>query len=100
MPPGFRNAFAPINFAGATVNEVDECVDVTDSMAGALGTACAADAPKTFTYTKTVENTASFVSKDSGATASASASVAVSVKALTVALEAYNKQVHPGRRPR
>ena len=63
---------------------------MTDSTAGALGTVCAADAPKTFTYSKTigpysecgsktVENTASFVGKDTGATASASASVAVTV---------------------
>jgi hypothetical protein len=89
-PSGFRNAFAPFDFAAATVNEVDECVSVTDSMAGALGTVCAADAPKTFTYTKaigpfmecgsrTVGNTASYRAADSGASGSASASVTVTV---------------------
>jgi hypothetical protein len=87
---GIRNATAPIDFATATVNEVDECVDVTDSMAGALGTVCAADAPKTFTYSttigpfsecgsKTVNNTASYKTNDTGATGSASDSVAVTV---------------------
>jgi hypothetical protein len=90
VPPGFRNAFAPIDFAAATVNHVDECVDVTDSMAGALGTVCAPDAPKTFTYSttvgpfdtcgsKTVDNVASYTTNDSGATGSASASIAVTV---------------------
>jgi hypothetical protein len=87
---GVRNAFAPFSFATATVNEVDECVAVTDSMAGALGTVCAADVPKTFTYTrtvgpysecgsKTVNNTAMYKGSDSGASGTASASVAVTV---------------------
>lgn len=87
---GFRNARAAIDFGSATVNEVDECVEVTDSMAGALGTVCAADAPKTFTYSKTigpfgecgaetVDNVAAFEGKDSGAAGSASAAVAVTV---------------------
>jgi hypothetical protein len=89
-PAGFRNAFAPFDFATATVNEVDECVAVTDSMAGALGSVCAGDAPKTFTYSKTigpfsdcgsktVDNTAAYVTNDSGATGSAGASVQVTV---------------------
>ena len=87
---GVRNAFAPFDFDTATVNEVDECVDVTDSMAGALGTVCAADAPKTFTYSttigpfsecgsKTVNNTATFKAKDSGTMGSATDSIAVTV---------------------
>lgn len=88
----FRNVHTPFDFSAATVDEVDECVQVTDSMAGALGTVCAADAPKTFTYTKTVGpyptsqcgsqtlvNTASFVAPDWGATAAATANVAVAV---------------------
>ena len=87
---GVRNAFAPFSFASATVTEIDECVEVTDSMAGALGTVCVADAPKTFTYTKTigpfmecgsktVNNVASYKGVDSGASGSASASVSVTV---------------------
>jgi hypothetical protein len=89
---GVRNVFAPFSFDTATVNEVDECVNVTDSMAGALGMVCAADAPKTFTYSTTigpfgtdecgdhtVDNTASFLTNDTGASGSASASVDVSV---------------------
>ena len=89
---GVRNAFAPFTFASATVNEVDECVNVTDSMAGALGMVCAADSPKTFTYSTTigpfteeqcgehtVNNTARFLTNDTGASGSASASVNVTV---------------------
>ena len=89
---GVRNAFVPFGFASATVNQVDECVNVTDSIAGALGTVCAADAPKTFTYSTTigpyteeecgdhvVDNTASFLTNDTGATGSSSASVNVKV---------------------
>ena len=89
---GVRNAFAPFTFASATVNEVDECVNVTDSMAGALGMVCAADSPKTFTYSTTigpfsaaqcgehtVNNTARFLTNDTGASGSASASVDVTV---------------------
>jgi hypothetical protein len=87
-----RNARADIDFSTATVNEVDECVNVTDSMAGALGTVCAADAPKTFTYSTTigpygadkcgehtVNNTASFLTNDTGASGSSSAGVKVTV---------------------
>jgi hypothetical protein len=89
---GFRNAFADFSFASATMSEVDECVNVTDSMAGALGTVCVADSPKTFTYSKTigpyteeqcgdhtVDNTASFLTNDTGTTGSADASVDVTV---------------------
>jgi hypothetical protein len=31
---------------------VDECVNITDNLAGALGTVCVADVPKTFTYSQ------------------------------------------------
>jgi hypothetical protein len=61
-------------------------------MAGALGTVCAADSPKTFTYSTTigpfseeecgdhvVDNTASFLTNDTGASGSSSASVNVTV---------------------
>lgn len=34
--------------------EYDKCVDVTDSYAGNLGTVCVGDAPKTFSYTRTI----------------------------------------------
>jgi hypothetical protein len=88
----FRNVHTPFDFSNATVDEVDECVQVTDTMAGSLGTVCAADAPKTFTYTRTIgpfptsqcgqrtiANTASYVAGDTGATAGADASVAVTI---------------------
>jgi hypothetical protein len=87
---GSRTVLVPFSFDDATVNHVDECVDVTDSMAGNLGTVCAADAPKTFTYSttigpfndcgsKTVTNTASYKTNDSGSMGSASDSIAVTV---------------------
>jgi hypothetical protein len=48
---------ASIDFAGADMTEIDECVDVTDNNGTAdtsddvdLGTVCAADAPETFEF--------------------------------------------------
>ncbi len=86
----FRNVHTAFDFSTATINEVDECVDVTDSLAGALGTVCAADGAHTFTYQgtigpyrecgpRTVDNTATFVTKDTGATDSSSETVNVDV---------------------
>jgi hypothetical protein len=87
---GARVAQKPYSFAGVAPEEVDECVAVTDSMAGSLGTVCAGDAPKTFTYSRTigpyaecgefqVDNTARFTTNDTGATGSDGASVDVTV---------------------
>ncbi|MGH3023290.1 MAG: hypothetical protein ACRDNI_06500 [Gaiellaceae bacterium] len=88
---GARFVRTPFDFTNATVTEVDECVAVTDTTGGNLGTVCVGDAPKTFTYTerlgpymkcgsKTVDNTATFRTNDTGTTGSASAAVAVEVK--------------------
>lgn len=41
---------ADVDFALAKMAEIDECVDVTDTNTGPLGTVCAADAPKAFYY--------------------------------------------------
>jgi hypothetical protein len=75
-----------------TVNNIDECVDVTDPNApnsGVLGTACSNDVnnPISFTYSKTVnvvanvctkyDNTATFTTNDNGTTGTASKSVTV-----------------------
>jgi hypothetical protein len=89
---GGRAKEAPFSFSTATVTEIDECVNVSDSMAGALGTLCAAAAPKTYTYSTTVgpftedqcgehviNNTASFLTNDTGKSDSSSASVKVNV---------------------
>ena len=68
---------------GDPSNETDECIDVTDTNVGVLGTVCAADAPATFEYTlffgqhpdadvqlecgdNTHRNVASFVTNDTG----------------------------------
>ena len=73
---------ANVDFTNATVTETDECIDVTDTHAGFLGTVCSGDAPKTFNYSRTIgsynspdgcgdheiNNTASFVTNDTGST--------------------------------
>jgi hypothetical protein len=76
--------FSDISFAE---NPIDECVSVSDSSAGPLGSACVGDAnPKSFTYSRTVavqpgcvsyDNTATFTTNDTGATGSASKTVTV-----------------------
>jgi hypothetical protein len=81
---------ADVDFSSATMNEMDECIDVSDTYAGSLGEVCVGDAPKTFTYTRgigpydacgdyTVENTASFEAGDTGADSSDGWTVSVSV---------------------
>ncbi|MCI0398418.1 MAG: hypothetical protein L0332_06115 [Chloroflexi bacterium] len=80
---------AAVTFGDPTT-EVDECIDVSDTNVGFLGTVCAADAPVTFSYslvvgpydvcgTYTVDNTASFVSNDTGATGSDTWTITVDV---------------------
>ncbi|MCU0485790.1 MAG: hypothetical protein MUC85_06715 [Anaerolineales bacterium] len=79
---------ASFDFADAIPNLIDECVDVSDSYAGFLGTVCVGGSnPTSFTYTRTVtvpqwdcvdyDNTATFVAVDTGATGTASQSVTV-----------------------
>jgi hypothetical protein len=86
--------FSNISFTETTV---DDCVAVTDSYAGSLGTACVGDAnPKTFTYSRSIpipqsdclsyDNTATFTTDDSGKTGSASKTVTVCGPAQTGAL--------------
>jgi hypothetical protein len=81
---------AAVTFGSTPSSETDECVNVTDTLAGSLGTVCVGDSPKTYTYTfnvgpystcgnYTVDNTASFVSNDTAATGSASWSIPVIV---------------------
>lgn len=74
-----------VNFTDPEVTEVDECIDVTDTNVGFLGTLCAGNAPHTFTYSlwfgrhpdadvflecgnNTHNNIASFITNDTGAT--------------------------------
>jgi len=77
--------FQDVTFSGT---DTDECVSVSDSYAGSLGTTCVGDVnPKTFTYSRTVpvpvdqcvtyDNTATFTTNDTATTGSASASVKV-----------------------
>ncbi len=80
---------AAVDFGAASVTEVDECVDVSDTHAGSLGAVCYPDVPKLFEYSRlfsflsggtfTFDNTASFVTNDTGATGSASSTVIVHV---------------------
>lgn len=72
---------------------VDECIDVTDSLEGDLGTVCVEDLPKTNSYTHqitaeecgewTVHNVASFETNDTGATGEDDHDVAVTEECQT-----------------
>jgi hypothetical protein len=91
MPSGTTDFSGSTNvdFGSATITEVDECIEASDTYAGLLGTVCNNEAPKTFTYSRTIEysvcgdytvdNTSSFVTNDTGTTGSDSWTVAVSV---------------------
>jgi hypothetical protein len=81
---------AEIDFSGATIDEVDECITVTDDKGGPLGTVCYDELPKTFEYSLYVGpyaecgsyeyvNVASFVTNDSGGTGSDFWTVTVTV---------------------
>jgi hypothetical protein len=83
-------ATAPIDWSKAAKTEIDECVDVSDTFKGALGTVCAGtETSFTFKYTRevsfavcgdyTVDNTASFLTNDSGASGSSSVTIPVDV---------------------
>ena len=85
------NASAEVDFGSAAVNEVDECIDVSDTYAGSLGTVCYSDGiPKTLSYSHSVGpyedcgnytavNTASFVTNDTSTTGSDNWTVSVYV---------------------
>jgi hypothetical protein len=85
--PGSATAVA--DFAVAEMREVDECVEVTDDLAGLLGTTCVGEAPRLFAYTHDagpyacgeheLVNVAAFVANDTGATGSDSWTVLVTV---------------------
>jgi hypothetical protein len=84
-------ATADVDFDGAPLTKWDDCITVTDTFKGSLGTVCVGDVPKTFPlYTRTVgpyttcgdrtvENTASFVTDDSQGSGSDSETVIVHV---------------------
>lgn len=88
-------ASADVEFGDPT-NEIDFCVDVSDTIAGPLGVVCADAAPHTFEYTETFgpfteedcgqtfefPNTATFVTVDTGATGSSDALVTITVECL------------------
>jgi hypothetical protein len=90
---------ADFTFKGISFSEtaIDECVDVSDSYTGTLGTACVGDAnPKSFNYQRTInmpqfgclsyDNTATFTTNDNGATGTAGKTVTVCGPARTGAL--------------
>lgn len=85
-----KGSSAPFDFATATAAGRDDCVTVTDTLAGNLGSPCTAAAPATFSYTGSigpftscgdyqVGSTSSFVTNTTGATGSSGANVAVHV---------------------
>jgi hypothetical protein len=85
---------ADVLFSSTPTEEVDECIDVTDTYFGDLGTVCVGDTlPHTFTYTRTFgpftaeecgehqfPNTASFETNDTGATGEASWLVTITIE--------------------
>lgn len=87
------SATADVDFANATVTEVDRCIDVTDTNVGFLGTVCADNSPVTFEYSIFVgpfeepdecgehrlDNTASFVTNDTGTVGEDSWTVLITV---------------------
>jgi hypothetical protein len=81
---------AAVDFDNAAMTEIDECVSVSDDQAGTLGTVCANESPRTFTYnltvgpynvcgTRTFVNVATFTTNDTGSTGNASHTVNVNV---------------------
>jgi hypothetical protein len=86
---------ASVDFTGVTPDAIDDCVDVSDTLAGALGTVCVGDAGL-FEYdiligpyaqcgtTHEVPNTASFLSNDTGANGDDSETVVVTIPACDV----------------
>lgn len=95
---------------GTPSSETDECIDVSDTYAGDLGTVCAVDAPKTFTYSRTigpyttpgtytVDNTASFVTNDQGATDEDQVTVNINVPSAGCSLTIGYWKTHAGFGP-
>ena len=83
-----------VAYGEATVAEVDECIDVTDTLGGDLGSACTDETlPKTFNYNvnigpyedpadcgeNQVDNTATFTTSDNSVTGSEGHSITVTV---------------------
>jgi hypothetical protein len=96
LAAGTADGTASFSF-GSPSDNLDECVTVTDSFAGTLGTVCVgAPNPTTFTYSRAITvpqfdcqsfpNTATFTTNDTGATGSASQTVKVCGPADTGAL--------------
>jgi hypothetical protein len=85
-------ATAAVDFSSAAITESDECASVTDDRFGALGSVCAGDLPKVYSYTLNagpfaaaecgvhqVVNQASFTTNDDATTGSDSWTVNVTV---------------------
>ncbi|MFL0268828.1 hypothetical protein [Candidatus Clostridium radicumherbarum] len=102
---------ANVSFANASINLVDESVNVTDSLAGTLGTLSYTDVlPKTYTYLwtvgpyassgdYTVNNTATFTTNDTGITGSSSWSVIIHLPSHGATLTIGYWKTHAGFGP-
>ncbi len=88
---GFSGS-ASVGFAGATIHKVDECITVSDTYAGSLGDVCfeAGTLPRIFTYSRwigpyatcgtyRVDNTASFITNDTGTAGSDAWTITVNI---------------------
>ncbi|HEX2619713.1 MAG TPA: hypothetical protein VHL11_06190 [Phototrophicaceae bacterium] len=102
-----------VSFDNATVTKLDDCVSVSDTIAGALGVVCVNQSPKTFSYNATVgpyatcgsyayNNTASFTTNTGGGTGSASWTINVNVPCAggcTLTLGYWKTHSHKGPAP-
>jgi hypothetical protein len=87
LDEGAAEAEAEVDWSAAAVEEVDEVIEVEDSLHGFLGTVEVGESPKTFEYSEEFEgvpgtctgydNEASFVTNDTGATGSESRTIEV-----------------------
>jgi hypothetical protein len=83
---------ANVTFGSTPTVAIDECIDVTDSVAGALGTVCADDPPANFVFeyqwavptavcgVVDYPNIASFVTNDTSATGQDGANIRVTIE--------------------
>jgi hypothetical protein len=96
---------AQVSFANATVNEVDESIDVVDDKYGALGTVLSSAAPKTFKYVQNVgpyestvcgttqkfDNTAELTTNDTNTTDSDTVTVDANIRCTCSLTQGYWK---------
>ncbi|MBK8033776.1 MAG: hypothetical protein IPK17_30615 [Chloroflexi bacterium] len=101
---------ANVSFGTPTVTQVDECINVSDDQLGSLGTVCADQLPKTYSYSLTVgpyavcgdytfTNIASFVTNDTASSRSDDHVVNITVPCAGCTLTQGYWKTHSDRGP-